>query len=46
VLVQVSLLHQGGLAGGPSATHPAAVQQGLEQYVDLFVTRISEANQP
>jgi hypothetical protein len=46
VLVQVSLLHQGGLAGGPSATHPDAVQRGLEQYVDLFVTRISEANKP
>jgi hypothetical protein len=46
VLVQVSLLHQGGLAGGPSATHPDAVQRGLEQYVDLFVTRIGEANKP
>ncbi|HEX7793553.1 MAG TPA: hypothetical protein VF456_04340 [Vicinamibacterales bacterium] len=46
VLVQVSLLHQGGLAGGPSATHPDAVQRGLEQYVDLFLTRISDANKP
>jgi hypothetical protein len=46
VLVQVSLLHQGGLAGGPSATHPEAVQRGLEQYVDLFLTRISDANKP
>jgi hypothetical protein len=46
VLVQVSLLHQGGLAGGPAATHPSAVQRGLEQYVDLFTTRISEANKP
>src|SRR5262249_25668211 len=46
VLVQVSLLHQGGLAGGPSATHPGAVQQGLEQYVDLFTSRISDANKP
>jgi hypothetical protein len=46
VLVQVSLLHQGGLAGGPSATHPDAVQRGLEQYVDLFLSRISDANKP
>jgi len=46
VLVQVSLLHQCGLAGGPSATHPEAVQRGLEQYVDLFLTRISDANKP
>lgn len=46
VLVQVSLLHEGGLAGGPAATHPAAVQRGLEQYVDLFTTRISDANKP
>ncbi len=46
VLVQVSLLHQGGLAGGPAATHLDAVQRGLEQYVDLFVTRISDANKP
>jgi len=46
VLVQVSLLHQGGLAGGPAATHPDAVQRGLEQYVDLFLTRIGDANKP
>jgi hypothetical protein len=46
VLVQVSLLHQGGLAGGPAATHPDAVQKGLEQYVDLFLTRINDANKP
>jgi hypothetical protein len=46
VLVQVSLLHQGGLAGGPAATHPDAVQRGLEQYVDLFLTRISDASKP
>jgi hypothetical protein len=46
VLVQVLLLHQGGLAGGPAATHPDAVQKGLEQYVDLFLTRISDANKP
>src|SRR5262249_14412209 len=46
VLVQVSLLHEGGLAGGPSATHPAAVQRGLEQYLDLCTTRITDANRP
>ena len=46
VLVQVSLLHQGGLAGGPAATHSAAVQRGLEQYLDLCTTRITDANRP
>jgi hypothetical protein len=46
VLVQVSLLHQGGLAGGPAATHPGAVQQGLDQFIDLFSTRINDANKP
>jgi hypothetical protein len=46
VLVQVSLLHEGGLAGGPAATHPAAVQRGLEQYLDLCTTRITDANRP
>lgn len=46
VLVQVSLLHEGGLAGGPSASHPSAVQKGLEQYVDLISSRIGDANKP
>jgi hypothetical protein len=46
VLVQVSLLHEGGLSGGASANHPDAVRKGLEQYVDQFSARIHDANKP
>ena len=44
VLVQVSLLHKGGIAGGASATHGAAVLRGLQEYVEQFATRIHDAN--
>jgi len=44
VLVQVSLLHKGGLAGGASATHADAVLRGVQEYVDQFATRIHDAN--
>ena len=44
VLVQVSLLHKGGLAGGAPAAHPDAVLRGLQEYVDQFSTRIRDAN--
>lgn len=44
VLVQVSLLHQGGLAGGSPAAHAASVLQGVKQYVDQFVMQIRSAN--
>ena len=44
VLVQVSLLHDGGLAGGAPSTHAAAVLKGVTQYVDQFVTQIRNAN--
>ena len=43
VLVQVSLLHKGGLAGGGAATHADAVVRGLQEYVDQFATRIRNA---
>src|SRR5262245_18679536 len=36
VLVQVSLLHKGGLAGGASAAHAEAVMRGVQDYVDQF----------
>ena len=44
VLVQVSLLHKGGIAGGASANHGAAILRGLQEYVDQFSTRIHNAN--
>jgi hypothetical protein len=44
VLVQVSLLHKGGIAGGPSTAHAEGVLRGVQEYVDQFSTRIHDAN--
>lgn len=44
VLVQVSLLHQGGIAAGAPAVHAEAVLRAVKQYVDQFATRIRDAN--
>jgi hypothetical protein len=44
VLVEVSLLHKGGIAGGSSVTHAEGVQRALLEYVDGFVSRIHGAN--
>jgi hypothetical protein len=44
VLVQVSLLHKGGIAGGASASHAGEVVRGLQEYIDQFSTRIRDAN--
>lgn len=44
LLVQVSLLRNGGLSGGASAAHAEAVVQALKQYVDQFAARIRNAN--
>jgi hypothetical protein len=45
VLVQVSLMHRGGIgSSGTPAAHAAAVVHGLENYIDLFVTQIHAAN--
>ncbi len=46
VLVQVLLLHKGGMAGGAPAAHAAAVLRDVKQYVDEFATRMRDANQP
>ncbi len=45
VLVQVSLIHEGGLAGGGAATHGTNVTRSLMQYVDQIAARIKRANQ-
>jgi hypothetical protein len=44
VLVQVSLIHRGGIAATAPSAHPPAVARGLESYIDVFVTQIREAN--
>jgi hypothetical protein len=44
VLVQVSLLHEGGIAGGAPAAHADGVVQGVKQYVGQFAARIRAAN--
>jgi hypothetical protein len=44
VPVQVSLLHNGGLAGGNAAAHSASVMRGLKEYVDQFAGRVRDAN--
>ena len=43
VLVQVSLLHKGGIAGGSSAAHAEGVLRGVQEYVDQFSARIRDA---
>lgn len=44
VLVQVSLMHRGGIGSSAQAAHAAAVTRGLESHLDLFVTQIRDAN--
>jgi hypothetical protein len=43
-LVQVSLIHRGGIAATAPPAHPPTVARGLENYIDVFVTQIREAN--
>ncbi len=44
VLVQVSLLHSGGISAGASAGHSASVVKGVSDYLDEFIARIKAAN--
>jgi hypothetical protein len=44
VLVQVSLLHRGGITGGASAGHAATVIRSVSDYLDEFIARIEAAN--
>ena len=44
VLVQVSLMHRGGIGSSAPTAQAAAVARGLQNYIDLFVTRIHDAN--
>jgi hypothetical protein len=45
VLVQVSLMHRGGMGASAPVSHAASVTRGLEEYVGLFVSQIRAANQ-
>ena len=44
VLAQVSLMHRGSIGTSAPTTHAAAVARGLENYIDLFITQIHDAN--
>jgi len=44
VLLQVELLHKGGLAGGGPTAHADDVLKNVLEYVDQFSTRIRDAN--
>lgn len=44
VLVQVSLIHRGGIGSSAPSAHGAAVVHGLENYIDLLITQIRDAN--
>ena len=44
VLVQVSLMHRGGIGTSAPSAHAAAVTHGLENYIDLVMTQIHDAN--
>jgi hypothetical protein len=44
VLVQVTLLHKGGIAGGAAAAHGDSVRRGVQEFVDQFSARIRAAN--
>jgi hypothetical protein len=44
VLVQVSLMHRGGMGASAPSGHAAAVTRGLEEYLDVFATQIRDAN--
>ncbi len=44
VLVQVSLLHKGGITGSGASTHGETVVQTIRQYVDQFAAQIRAAN--
>jgi hypothetical protein len=44
VLLQVELLHKGGLAGGGPTVHADGLLKNVLEYVDQFSTRIRNAN--
>jgi hypothetical protein len=45
VLVQVLLMHRGGMGSSAAAAHPATIARGLENFIALFIGQIRSANQ-
>jgi len=43
VLVQVLLMHRGGMGSSAASAHPATVGKGLETFVGLFIDQIRSA---
>ncbi|HZT78326.1 MAG TPA: hypothetical protein VFA27_16850 [Vicinamibacterales bacterium] len=43
-LVQVSLIHRGGIGSSVPGAHAPAVTHALEDYVDVMITQIRDAN--
>jgi hypothetical protein len=44
VLVQVQLMHRGGMGSSTADAHAATVRQGLESFIAFFLTQIHDAN--
>jgi hypothetical protein len=44
VLVQVLLMHRGGMGSSAAPAHPATVSRGLENFIGLFINQIRSAN--
>jgi hypothetical protein len=44
VLVQVLLMHRGGMGSSAATAHAATIAQGLENFVGLFINQIRSAN--
>jgi hypothetical protein len=44
VLVQISLMHRGGIGTSAPSGHASAVTRALENYVDVMVTQVRDAN--
>ena len=44
VLVQVLLMHRGGMGSSATSAHPATVARGLENFIGLFISQIRSAN--
>ena len=44
VLVQVSLLHKGGISAGAASGHSVTVVKGVSDYLDEFIAQIKAAN--
>jgi hypothetical protein len=44
VLVQVLLMHRGGMGSSAASAHPATIARDLENFIGLFISQIRSAN--